>query len=339
LVRVPDVPLLVIGRTYSWEDLGTAYGFDVGWLNRMGGMGSRPDHDAVLIITHPGGGKSFDYNDYWDRRNPRDLIYTGKGQTGDQRRVGENRFVGDNLRTLLVFEQAGSRTLRYIGAPRCVEEWQETALGKDDQPRRVIRFRLRFDEAPPRGRDPHADGDRTRAATDPQRRPRSFDPARPPRPRSPARRRRDPAEADALQEKASQGHHALLATLHAALLDAAWTEVGEIPAAIDLWGRAPNGRRVIFEAKTLRAGTELERVRAGIGQLLEYRFFHGAPEDRLCLVVDRPLSGKRIHLLDALDIAAVAIDETQMLTGTPVARELLGAVLDPEPATATAERR
>ena len=86
-------------------------GFEVGWLNRMGGMGSLPRHDAVLIITHPGGGKSFDYDDYWVGA---DLIYTGKGRKGDQRRTDANRYVGDNLRTLLVFEEAGSRALRYL---------------------------------------------------------------------------------------------------------------------------------------------------------------------------------------------------------------------------------
>ena len=102
---------LVARRVYSWEELADLLGFEVGWLNRMGGMGSLPRHDAVLIITHPGGGKSFDYDDYWVGA---DLIYTGKGRKGDQRRTDANRYVGDNLRTLLVFEEAGSRALRYL---------------------------------------------------------------------------------------------------------------------------------------------------------------------------------------------------------------------------------
>jgi hypothetical protein len=43
--------------------------------------------DSVLLITHPNGGKSFDYKDYWDGD---DLIYTGRGKVGDQQRSGPN---------------------------------------------------------------------------------------------------------------------------------------------------------------------------------------------------------------------------------------------------------
>ncbi len=131
-------------------------------------MGSLPRHDAVLIITHPGGGKSFDYDDYWDGA---DLIYSGKGQEGDQKRTGENRYVGDNLRMLLAFEQAGPAQLRYLGSPICVDEWPETAPDRDGDPRRVIRFRLRFNIERPAGgeggaggtQSPSADPDRQRA--------------------------------------------------------------------------------------------------------------------------------------------------------------------------------
>jgi hypothetical protein len=98
-------------------------------------MGSLPRHNAVIVITHPGGGKSFDYDDYWDGA---DLIYTGKGQRGDQKRTGENRYVGDNSRTLLVFEQAGPAQLRYVGSPRCVKEWPETAPDGASAPRHSV---------------------------------------------------------------------------------------------------------------------------------------------------------------------------------------------------------
>lgn len=53
------------------------FDFEAGWLNRMGGMGSRPDQNAVLIITRWGEGRSFDYDDYWDGD---DLIYTATGR-------------------------------------------------------------------------------------------------------------------------------------------------------------------------------------------------------------------------------------------------------------------
>ena len=317
-----DPSQLVRGQIYSWEELASLFGFEVGWLNRMGGMGSLPRHDAVLIITHPGGGKSFDYDDYWEDA---DLIYTGKGQTGDQRRTSENRYVGDNLRTLLVFEQAGPAQLRYVGSPVCIDEWPEVAPDRHEQPRQVLRFRLRFERSTSSGAS--GNGRRRQVSTDPDRRPRPFDPSRPPRPRAPAGRRRDPAETAALQEKAAQDHHELVTMLNNALLVAGWSEVEEIPAAIDLWARNPNGDRTIFEVKTLRPSSELDRVRGAIGQLLEYRFFHGDSSDRLCLVTDHPLSDKRVRLLGALDIAVMVVDDDRLLPGSPNTRERLAGLL------------
>ncbi len=314
---------------YSWQELADLFGFEPGWLNRMGGMGSLPRHDAVLIVTHPGGGKSFDYDDYWEDA---DLIYTGHGQRGDQRRTGTNRFVADNLRTLLVFEQAGPGQLRYLGSPECVEEWPETAPDRDGQQRRVIRFRLRFHAAPPVEGSSRGDG--RQPSIDPDRRPRPFDSSRPPRPRRSQGRRLDPAETAALQEKAVQDHHALVATLNDALIAAGWSDVGEIPVAIDLWGRSPAGERTIFEMKTLRPHSELSRVRDAVAQLLEYRFFYGAADDRLCLVTDHPLSDKRVRLLRALDIAVVIVDGDRLLPGTPNAREWLDGLLGLPPALA-----
>jgi hypothetical protein len=152
-------------------------------------MGSLPRHHAVLIVTHPGGGKSFDYADYWDGA---DLIYTGKGKVGDQRRTGENRYVGDNSRTVLAFEGAGPARLRYLGSPVCVNEWPEVADDLNGDPRRVLRFRLRFDSEPATGGDDGDVGARLPSA-DLERRPRPFDPSRPPRlPMANERMRRDP---------------------------------------------------------------------------------------------------------------------------------------------------
>jgi hypothetical protein len=312
------------GQVYAWEDLADRFGFAPGWLNRTGGMGSLPQHNAVLIVTHPGGGKSFDYDDYWDGA---DLVYTGKGQVGNQQRTAENRYVGDNSRTVLAFEQAGPAQLRYLGSPVCVDEWPETAADRNGDPRRIIRFRLRFESRPTDGGDNGDTGARPLSA-DPDRRPRPFDSSRPPR-RRPTnnRRRRDPAETAALQEKAVQGHHALVATLNQALLTAGWTEVGEIALAIDLWGRNPHGARTIFEVKTLRPASELSRVRDAISQLLEYRIFFGAPDDALCMVTDNPLSDKRVRLLRALGIAVVVIDGDRLVPGSPDARERLPSLL------------
>jgi len=105
----------------------------------------------------------------------------------------------------------------------------------------------------------------------------------------------------------------------------------EIPVAIDLWGRSSDSARTIFEVKTLRPGSELERVRAAISQLLEYRFFFAAPEDGLSLVSDHPLSDKRVRLLRALGIPVLLVEGDHMLGGSPDARERFPSLLDAEP--------
>lgn len=147
------------------------------------------------------------------------------------------------------------------------------------------------------------------------RRVRPFDPDA-----LPTRRRRDDAalgsdEAVDLDEKTQRAHHELLARLHAGLRDRGWSELGEIPLAIDLQGRTPRGEPVIFEAKTLSGDNETRQCRAGLAQLLEYRQDYGAPEHELCLVVDQSLSPRRADLLDRLGIAAISAQVGAELCG------------------------
>jgi hypothetical protein len=52
--------------------------------------------NALLLMTWPGGARSFNYDDYWSQG---DLIYTGRGKTGDQKLEGANRDLADNTRT------------------------------------------------------------------------------------------------------------------------------------------------------------------------------------------------------------------------------------------------
>ena len=54
------------GTEYRWEELGTLFDFDPDYLGAVGGMVSRPQQDALLLMTHPGGARSIDYGDYWD---------------------------------------------------------------------------------------------------------------------------------------------------------------------------------------------------------------------------------------------------------------------------------
>ena len=104
------------------------------------------------------------------------------------------------------------------------------------------------------------------------------------------------------QERAARGHHAVLVSLHSHLVRQGWVDIQEMPGAIDLHAMSPAGHRTLFEAKTITIDNESEQCRAGLAQLLEYRFFLGSPDDHLCLVVDRRPTESRIRLLKHLRI-------------------------------------
>jgi hypothetical protein len=282
-------------------------------------MISRPEHDALLLITHPGA-RSFDYGDSWQGN---DLIYTGRGKQGDQEYVAQNRDVGENARTLHVFEPAGPRVLSYLGQARCIDRWQEIALDLHGHSRTVWRFQLRFDAraaaiAARASALPYNPGAVRRAAGS-----RPFDPARVPTPPRAAVQHEAPEETARLQEKAVSGHQNILVTLYRCLRNSGWTELEDMPAAIDLWARDPAGRRAIFEAKTLRSGTERARVRGGLAQLLEYRYSYGDADDRLCLVTDAALTAERTAFLDSLDIAFLVCTRGGVYAGSLAAHRLL----------------
>jgi len=132
---------LIAGAVYSWEELGRRFDFKPAYLSAAGGMPVSSNTDSLLLITHPNGGKAFDYDDYWDGD---DLVYTGRGKTGDQERTGPNLDAAENRRALYAFEAAGAKRLRYLGSPRTVEERRGRAPGEDSAMRSVLQFRLRF---------------------------------------------------------------------------------------------------------------------------------------------------------------------------------------------------
>ncbi len=95
---------------------------------------------SLRLITHPGGGRQFDYQDYWDGA---DLIYTGRGKLGNQRRDdARNLDVAENRRPLFVFEAAGPRRLLFHGRAVSVEERTGRAPDDEDVMRDVLLFRL-----------------------------------------------------------------------------------------------------------------------------------------------------------------------------------------------------
>jgi len=94
---------------YGWDELADAFDFKPAFFSVAGGMVPSAATNSLLLITHPGGGRSFDYHDHWDGA---DLIYTGRGKLGDQSRDdARNLDVAENRRPLLVFEAAGPRRL------------------------------------------------------------------------------------------------------------------------------------------------------------------------------------------------------------------------------------
>jgi hypothetical protein len=83
------------------KEIAARFHFSPGYLSLPGGMISRPDLHALLLITSPGGAQSFDYDDYWDGDA---LVYTARGKTGNQTLVGQNWDLANNVRTNYVFE-------------------------------------------------------------------------------------------------------------------------------------------------------------------------------------------------------------------------------------------
>ncbi|WP_147450163.1 hypothetical protein [Corallococcus carmarthensis] len=319
------LPSLEPGRIYSWDELGNLFDCEANYFSSVGGMASRPEMQALLLITHIGGAKSFDYEDYWDGD---ELIYTGRGQTGDQRMDGQNKLLASNRYTNFMFEGAATRLLRFLGVVRSTQHWWSTGPDSNGTQRRIIRFRLRFNErAGATTAAPTTASRRARRA--PTLTPRPFDETRVPSAAVPGEEKRSPEETLALKEKAVQGHFHLVAALNRALLSAGWQEVREIPTSVDLWGRRPgDGRRVIFEVKTLGERSEVDLTRDALSQLLEYRHFRGEPDDLLCLVMNAPVSDARERFLRSQGVAVLTYDGTGFEAAGPLALEMVGTLVE-----------
>lgn len=291
------------GQVYSWEELARTFAFDPNYFSIAGGMISRPDQNALLLITHPGGARSFDYEDYWQDGH---LIYTGRGQVGDQRLDGQNGELANNSRTNYVFQAEEAHLLRFLGVAACTGVWEAIGPDRSGRERRIIRFELTLRSGSARkhsSRPDPAQGRQLRTA--PHRKGREFDPLRAPAAYRGQVQRATPEETAALQEKANRQHHALLIRLYTQLLETRWDRIREIPGATDLSAFNPEGQRVLFEAKTVSPKSEVTRSRSALSQLLEYRFFYGWPDDKLCIVTNHPISDARIRFLEGHDVAVV----------------------------------
>ena len=327
IVRVEDpLPRIRPGKTYDWDELGEMFAFKPQYLGSVGGMVPRPKLECLLLITHSQGGRTFDYGDEWDTDD--ELIYAGRGLTGDQHLAGANLQVAENSQTLFLFEYAGKHKLLFHGEVHCADYWQSTGFDKREDERRVYRFRLRLLTGKGRRR---ARRGRPKQTESQERdlssfRARPFDPDR-----KPSARRKgapgDPESRRVLAEQADKDHQETLRMFGLWLKEEGWLELEEMDGGIDLMANQPGVRRagrVLFEIKSIASSErERTRVRSGLAQLLEYRLFFGEEKDRLCLVSNRPIQERRLRLLDSLGIAHVFVegDEVQV-SGTKSSRAI-----------------
>ena len=235
--------------------------------------------------------------------------------------------MAENRRPLFVFEAAGSRRLVFLGRAVNVEE--RTGRAPDDAGvmRKVLLFRLRFDTAAADAPTPAALEDPSTADRVREARPFRDEPPAPPSETPPEPP--DPEIVAAKREQANQRHHAIVRALNSLLHTVGCDDVTEIPGAIDLWARRPDGSRVIFEAKTIAPSNELSQTRHGFAQLHEYRMEYGAPDDVLCLVVDRALSLRRQKLLDSFGIAVLVNSGDDFDAGNDRGTHLIDALTEP----------
>lgn len=326
-VEASEAPSLIDGKTYSWDQLGELFDFEPQYLGSVGGMVSRPKLNSLILITHSQDGQSFSYGDEWDGE---ELIYAGRGLTGHQELKGQNRQVAENSRELFLFEYAGRHKLLFHSRVRCVDYWESTGFDKHGDERRVYRFRLRplGGRAPRRRSKPATEVESQQGRERSSYTPRPFDPVR-----SPSQRRRsapaDPESQKVLAEQADRDHQDTLRAFGLWLKGNGWSELEEIDGAIDLLAKS-DSHRVLFEIKSIRSGSERTRVRSGLAQLLEYRLFLGQPNDKLCLVSNRPISERRLRLLDSLSIGHAYLEDGKVkISGTRASRALF-----PRPAAA-----
>lgn len=297
-------PVLEIGRIYSDDELASLFGFQPHYLRSAGGMIPAPRLNALILVTHAGNDASFAYGDYWEGDR---LCYAGRGQRGDQVFDGSNRDVAENSRELWLFEYVQAFRRRFLGNPTCRAYWWEMSRDREQKYRRALRFRLEFDATVP---PPTAAVSRNTRARRLSSVP--FDENWQPPVPAPGEASSTPEQRAELLEKRNSDHRRLLVTLKRDLDRSGWTHIEEMRSAIDLWAQR-GGHRTIFEAKTLNLGNELGQVRSALSQLLEYRFFYGAPDDSLCLVVDAPVSDRRVRFLDATGIGVLVFDGARFM--------------------------
>lgn len=135
----------------------------------------------------------------------------------------------------------------------------------------------------------------------------------------------DPEAIAQKTERANKLHQRLLHELQQSLKRAGWREFKKISGVVDMRA-VRNHREVFIEAKTINDRNENHQIRAGLGQLLEYRFERGSPQIGLCLVVNRQPAPRRIDFLSSLKIGICWFAQGKP-RGNQIAKRLLGEII------------
>ena len=135
-----------LGTPVTWSQVADRFDFREGRFSVGGGMIYVRQHDALLLITHPDGGRTHNYGDRFDPDSGH-LLYVGKGLEGDQSMSAENRRLRDNdFSAAYVFKSVAPRTFHFLGLARSIEMPAiEDAPDRHDNMRKVFRFRLSID--------------------------------------------------------------------------------------------------------------------------------------------------------------------------------------------------
>ena len=152
-----------------------------------------------------------------------------------------------------------------------------------------------------------------------------FEPGKNPGRRRAAKAVASPEETTQLNEQANWRHRKLLVRLSKRLSDHGWSDVQQMPGAVDLRGTYRR-KRVLFEAKTITRKDEIHQIRLGLAQLLEYRFKYGVEGDALCLITDHPISNGRADFMASLDVAVMWPHKTDYM-GNVTAKKVLAGLL------------
>ncbi|MFI9767301.1 hypothetical protein ACIHJG_10610 [Streptomyces sp. NPDC052415] len=243
------------GDTIRRTDLHARYGG-----SSQNGISPSGTSDNVLIFTAASSGHQHGYFDTWNEDGT--FHYTGEGQTGDQRMIRGNKAILEHRETgkrLRLFDGARG-TVRYLGEwtldPEQAYTWAEAPETGGGPLRQVIRFHL----VPVRATitTPEVGVGQSYVVVDESVAPAPAAPSAP-----------DP---DLVGRNLST-HRRLQNSLAQEVLNRGLTALspGATDPDFDLAWHDGQDRLTVCEVKSLTRANEARQLRAGLGQVLDYR--------------------------------------------------------------------